>query len=178
MERAGGRTRPLVRQGAAREARPGSRFRPRVGDRPPRRPPRPPGPGTLYCPERAFGLLHPGGTGTAWGGWAGQLRADHVDLPKWGGDVWGIELTLPEETARAPVPTFRALPSHPSAERDLAFLLAEEIPVEAALSLIQGKGGRNLREVEVFDLYRGDELPEGTRLGGCAGAFSGRRIAH
>ncbi len=122
-------------------------------------PPPAPGP-TLYCPERAFGLLDP--EGTAWGV-GGRLRADHVDLPKWGGDVWGIELTLPEEASSAPVPTFRALPNHPSAERDLALLLAEEIPVEAALSLIRGKGGRDLREVEVFDLYRGDEIPEGTR---------------
>ena len=118
------------------------------------------GPGALFRPARAFGVLDP--EGTAWGA-GGAVRGDHLDLPKWGGDVWGIEITLPREPGPARVPAYRAVPIHPPADRDLALLVAEETPVKAVLSLIRAKGGRDLREVEVFDLYRGDGLPEGTR---------------
>ncbi len=116
--------------------------------------------GALFHPRRAFGVLD--SRGTAWGV-GGGLNGDHLDLPKWSGEVWGIELTLPEVPGPTPVPAFRAVASHPSVDRDLALLVPEETPVKEVLSLIRARGERDLREVEVFDLYRGDELPEGTR---------------
>ena len=124
----------------------------------------PPGPDAagLCCPEAAFALFDARGTGVPWGV-GGRILGEHVDLPKWGGDVWGIELALPGEAGPRPVPLFRALPTYPPVERDLALLLPEEIPAEAALAVIRTKGGRHLREIEVFDLYRGDELPAGSR---------------
>ena len=116
----------------------------------------------LCCPEAAFALFDAGRTGVPWGV-GGRILGRHVNLPKWGGDAWGIELALPREAGPPPVPLFRALPTHPPVERDLALLLPEEVPAEAALSVIRAKGGRHLREIEVFDLYRGEELPAGSR---------------
>lgn len=60
--------------------------------------------------------------------------------------------------------SFRPLPRHPPARRDLSFFLAREVEGATVLSAIRGApGAANLELVELFDVYEGQGLPEGKR---------------
>jgi phenylalanyl-tRNA synthetase beta chain len=55
------------------------------------------------------------------------------------------------------------LPTHPGVDRDLALLVPEEHAAGGLLERLRLQGGTSLREVRVFDLYRGEGVPEGFR---------------
>jgi len=58
---------------------------------------------------------------------------------------------------------FRPLSRYPSAIRDLAILVPRNILVEEVLNIIDAAGGEVVRDVDLFDLYEGEELPEGKK---------------
>ncbi len=102
------------------------------------------------------------GDGRVRGG-GGRLPPGAVDAPPWSGDVWALELVLPGDPGPAPVSAFEAPPAFPGVERDLALLVPRELPVERVRKVIDGAGGSHLGRVEIFDLYEGEGIPEGTR---------------
>jgi phenylalanyl-tRNA synthetase beta chain len=51
-------------------------------------------------------------------------------------------------------------PRHPSAERDLAIVVAETVPAATVADAVRSAGGPDLRSVELFDIYRGASLAE------------------
>ena len=51
----------------------------------------------------------------------------------------------------------------PSSDIDLAFVLAEATPAAAVERAIRGAGGPELIDLRLFDVYRGDRVPDGTR---------------
>jgi phenylalanyl-tRNA synthetase beta chain len=55
---------------------------------------------------------------------------------------------------------FRALPSFPAVERDLAFVLDESIAYRMMVQAIRAAGGEYLERVGVFDIYRGRQVGE------------------
>lgn len=97
------------------------------------------------------------------GGVGGRLEAGELDLPPWALDVWALEIALPGEPHLPTVPNFQPLPVHQGVDRDLALLVPGDAPVESVLALIRERGGDELRGLEVFDVYRGPELPQGVR---------------
>ena len=48
----------------------------------------------------------------------------------------------------------------PIAQRDLAFLVDEQVPVSVILELAKEKAGKNLKEINLFDVYQGKGIPE------------------
>lgn len=58
---------------------------------------------------------------------------------------------------------FRPLSRYPAAVRDLAILVPGGILVEEVLNIINVVGGRVVRDVDLFDIYEGQELPEGKK---------------
>ena len=58
---------------------------------------------------------------------------------------------------------FRSLSKYPSAVRDLAILVPSEVRVEEVLNKIEISGGPLVRDVDLFDIYEGEELPEGKK---------------
>jgi phenylalanyl-tRNA synthetase beta chain len=96
-------------------------------------------------------------------GRGGRIAAATLDLPPWSGGVWGAEISLPSEPEPAGEIRYEPLPLHPGVERDLALLLDQGLAVETALGLIRSEGGEELRDLEVFDLYEGEGIPEGKR---------------
>jgi len=96
-------------------------------------------------------------------GRAGRVRSGLVDAPPWAGAVYALEVTLPADPEPAAVPTFRPLPSFPGVERDLALLVPDGLEVGAVRRAIRDAGGEHLTRVEIFDLYEGEGIPEGTR---------------
>jgi phenylalanyl-tRNA synthetase beta chain len=125
------------------------------------------GPVTLAPVEGEEGLfardacrvLHAGGEV----GLGGRLREDLLDVPPWAGAVWGLELSLPSEVPEAPVPVHHPLPQHPAVERDLAVLVPERVAGGAVVEAVGRAAGPFLEERALFDVYRGDELPDGVR---------------
>jgi len=67
-----------------------------------------------------------------------------------------FELTLPE-------PTYTPLPKYPSVTRDLALVCEEAMTVAQLEDCITAAGGKLLRKVTLFDIYRGKGVPEGKK---------------
>jgi phenylalanyl-tRNA synthetase beta chain len=61
------------------------------------------------------------------------------------------------------VPRFRSLSKFPSVRRDIAVIVAEFVTVDRLTACAQEQGGGLLREVLVFDLYRGQGVEEGKK---------------
>ncbi len=58
---------------------------------------------------------------------------------------------------------FRPISSYPSAVRDIAVLVPRDVLVEEVLNRIEGAGGELIRDVDIFDIYEGEEMPEGKK---------------
>ena len=66
-------------------------------------------------------------------------------------------------TLRLPDATYTPLPKYPSVSRDLSLICAEEITVAQVQSVIENSAGKLLRNVRLFDIYRGTGVPEGKK---------------
>jgi phenylalanyl-tRNA synthetase beta chain len=56
--------------------------------------------------------------------------------------------------------SFRQLPTYPAADRDLAFVLDELVAYRRMLESIKSAAGEYLIKIEVFDVYRGEQVGE------------------
>jgi phenylalanyl-tRNA synthetase beta chain len=92
-------------------------------------------------------------------GWIGQLhpRLQRVlDLD----DVVAFELDL-EPLLRRALPSARPLSRYPSVRRDLAFVVAVNVPWEAVSASVKAAAGGFLRELRLFDRYAGKGVETG-----------------
>ena len=67
-----------------------------------------------------------------------------------------MELQLPEAT-------YTPLPKYPSVSRDLAVVCDESITVARVEEIIESAAGKLLRNIRLFDIYRGTGVPEGKK---------------
>jgi phenylalanyl-tRNA synthetase beta chain len=58
---------------------------------------------------------------------------------------------------------FRPISPYPAAVRDIAVLVPREVRVEEVLNKIEEGGGELIRDVDLFDIYEGEEIPEGKK---------------
>jgi phenylalanyl-tRNA synthetase beta chain len=72
-------------------------------------------------------------------------------------DLEAILAAVPERYTYTPVARF------PAALRDIAVIVKEDVSAEKIEAEIRAAGGDLLRGVRLFDLYRGDAIPPGTR---------------
>ena len=96
-----------------------------------------------------FGQLHP-------------LVAHHFDVPPGAvvAELWAAELT----SRARPAAQSRGIPRFPAVARDLAFVVDAGLAAGALLAEIRGADGKGLLEaVELFDLYRGAQVPAGKK---------------
>ena len=56
--------------------------------------------------------------------------------------------------------TYKKLPKFPAVTRDLAVLCKDEIPVGHMQETIKKYGGKILEDVQLFDIYKGKQIPE------------------
>ncbi len=126
-----------------------------------------------YQPDQQNLLLHPGRTASLWiagqrlgqfGELHPQIRAER-DLPE---SVYGFELNLEvlmdaldEEDLL--VPKFTAYSSYPACDRDLALFAPLKVTAAEITRLMRQTGGELLTKVQLFDEYRGQNVPEGQR---------------
>jgi len=91
-------------------------------------------------------------------GWAGPLEAD---APPWAAPLFGFEVRL-SMIERSPV-AYRALSVRPPVERDLALVLPPGVTAGQVSDVLRRAVGPLLERVQVFDEYRGPEIPPGHR---------------
>ncbi|MGB0544302.1 MAG: phenylalanine--tRNA ligase subunit beta [Longimicrobiales bacterium] len=96
-------------------------------------------------------------------GHAGRVAASACDVPVWAGELWAFELTLPAHPPEPEPVTVTPLPHFPASERDLALLVPDSVTAGSVTEAIQRYAGRDLEHLEIFDLYKGDGVPEGLR---------------
>lgn len=93
---------------------------------------------------------------------AGQLQpavAHQYDLRD---PVFLAELDLDQLLARRqPGRTFKPLPQFPSIRRDVAMLVPETVTHEAVLAALRQAKTPNLESIELFDVFRGSNVPAG-----------------
>ena len=74
------------------------------------------------------------------------------------------ELNLDQLIARRNAgKSFKSLPQFPSSRRDVAMLVAEAVTHEAVLQTVKQAKAANLETVELFDVFRGKNVPEGQK---------------
>ncbi|MFM6194521.1 MAG: phenylalanine--tRNA ligase subunit beta [Planktothrix sp.] len=126
-----------------------------------------------YKPESTIETLHPGRTASLWLqgkrlGIFGQLHpqlCQKQDLPN---QVYAFEfqLSILIEAMNRPsnlVRKFKPFSTFPASDRDIAFFVPVEVPVSELERCITKAAGNLLESVEVFDEYRGKNVPEGQR---------------
>jgi phenylalanyl-tRNA synthetase beta chain len=109
-------------------------------------------------PEGALEVVTPEGRTL---GWADRLPAARVDAPPWAGPVWALEVEV--TPGRPATVAYRSLPVHPAVERDLALVVDTRIATAEVGVVISETGPATLESLSVFDVYEGENLPEGTR---------------
>jgi len=74
------------------------------------------------------------------------------------------ELNLDQLLARRnPAKSFKALPQFPAIRRDLAMLVTEATTHEAVLQAVKQAKPANLESVDLFDVFRGKNIPDGQK---------------
>ena len=99
-------------------------------------------------PVGVFGQIHP-------------LVAANYDIS---GEVFCAEINFTRLLdLLAPEAVYTPLPKFPSVERDLSLICDESLTAAEVEACIRSAGGKLLRKVALFDLYRGKGIPEGKK---------------
>lgn len=95
-------------------------------------------------------------------GYLGEVHPevlDKYDIPV---RVYAAELDFEEIIDQSNLNvSYRPLPKYPSVARDIAVVVAEEITAGQVEEIIKNKGGKLVKEVKLFDIYRGSQIPDG-----------------
>ena len=79
-------------------------------------------------------------------------------------EVYCAEINFTKLMAlQLPEPTYTPLPKYPTVSRDLAVLCDEEITVAQVEDIMESAAGKLLRNIRLFDIYRGTGVPEGKK---------------
>jgi len=103
-------------------------------------------------------LLHPGKTARLAQGWIGEVHPGVAT--GWAAfelDLADLGAAMPERVLYEDVITF------PSVLQDLAFVVGEDVPAAALAAAMREAAGPALRQVVVFDEYRGEQIGVGRR---------------
>jgi phenylalanyl-tRNA synthetase beta chain len=104
-------------------------------------------------------LFHPGKTARTAAGVLGELNP-RVLTGEWGAIELDLESLFAE--SREPV-TYEDVITYPAVRQDLAFVVPEEIEAGELVDAAREAAGSELREVEIFDVYRGEQAGEGKK---------------
>ncbi len=97
-------------------------------------------------------------------GYIGQLHplvAENYDMdtPVYCAEI-NMEVLMGQQL---PEPTYKPLPKFPTVSRDLAIVCNENVTVAEAEAVIRKSAGKLLRDVALFDIYRGANIGEGKK---------------
>jgi len=113
--------------------------------------------------------LKPGAAGILWevsvgGEIVGSVSRVELDSPPWARPAFGLEINLSALEQGGPrVTRYRALPTIPSVQVDLALVAESKVTAAEIGSLIRRESGDLLESLTLFDEFRGQGIPEGSR---------------
>jgi len=115
----------------------------------------------------ASSFLHPGKAARTEAGWLGELHPALLE------GSWGaFELDLATLFAAAkPVPVYEDVITFPPVRQDLAVVVDEAVEAGALVDAAREAAGAELRDVRVFDVYRGEQVGAGKKSVALAVAF-------
>lgn len=122
-----------------------------------------------FSPERNLIYFHPGKTarilfGDKIVGYIGAIHpetADNFDCPA---DTYIAVLDVKSIINAADmVRQYKALPKYPAVERDIAVLVKEEVMARDIEAVLKKNGGNILEDIRIFDVYKGEQVPEGMK---------------
>ncbi len=137
--------------------------------------------GVLQALERVVGLsatlrggreipyLHPGRQaevmfGRQVLGWIGELHPEVVRIFDLKTDAVAMEVDLDLlDRHRKPAARYTPLPRYPAVFRDVAVVLQETVPAGQVEAAIRRTGGALVERVDLFDVYRGEPVPQGKK---------------
>jgi phenylalanyl-tRNA synthetase beta chain len=126
-------------------------------------------PKASYEAEKSNPSYHPGrcakvtiaGTDVGYIGQIHPLVAKNYGID---GEVYCAEINFTALLAlQLPEATYTPLPKYPSVSRDLAVVCDEAITVAQVEDVITSAAGKLLRNIRLFDIYRGTGVPEGKK---------------
>jgi phenylalanyl-tRNA synthetase beta chain len=104
-------------------------------------------------------LLHPGKTARTSAGILGELHPRALE-GEWG----AFELDLASLFAESHEPVnYQDVITYPAVRQDLAFTVPEEVSAGELVDAAREAAGPELREIDVFDVYRGEQLGAGEK---------------
>ncbi len=112
-------------------------------------------------PGRTAQVLVGGGTAGLVGELHPQVRAEW-DLPALPVALMELDLDVLLANWGEAMP-MTAISSQPAVYEDLAFIVDDSVPAAQVAGLIQQTGGKMLVELRLFDLYRGQPVPDGKK---------------
>ena len=62
-----------------------------------------------------------------------------------------------------PLKTYRPLPKFPAVTRDISIVCDKDIPVLKLEKLIAAAAGKHLENIELFDIYEGEQIQSGKK---------------
>ena len=104
-------------------------------------------------------LLHPGKTARTAAGLLGEVHPRQLD-GEWG--AFELDLAGLFAAARETV-TYRDVITFPAVRQDIAVVVAEDVPVGDLVAAAREAAGEELREIRVFDVYRGEQVGPGRK---------------
>jgi phenylalanyl-tRNA synthetase beta chain len=104
-------------------------------------------------------FLHPGKAARLEAGWLGELHPRLLE------GAWGaFELDLATLFAQVPERVeYEDVISFPAVRQDLAFVVDEGVLAGNLVSAAREAAGEELRDVRIFDVYRGEPIPDGKK---------------
>ncbi len=111
--------------------------------------------------------LHPGQSariyrGEVAVGWVGAVHPGHLSRFDISTSVYLFEIDV-DIALESLVPEYRSISRYPAVRRDLAVLVEERICAESLVKEAREGGGDMLREVRIFDVYRGEPIDSGLK---------------
>ncbi len=105
----------------------------------------------IYLGDKKIGIL-------------GELHPDVADNYDIGKRVYIAQLDFEEIVKETQMEVkFQALPRYPSVARDIAVVVEEAVEVGQIEEIILDHGGKLVEKIELFDIYRGDQIDEGLK---------------
>ncbi|MDF1629403.1 MAG: phenylalanine--tRNA ligase subunit beta [Alcanivoracaceae bacterium] len=93
-------------------------------------------------------------------GWLGRIHpalATKLDISQ---DIYLFELEI-AQILPASLPKFAEISDFPAVRRDLAFVLPGSVPAAQVMAAVREVCGQSLRDLRLFDVYRGQNIGEG-----------------
>jgi len=93
---------------------------------------------------------------------AEQFGIDTVELKQ---DIWlaDIDLIAVIDLSRNVHPEYKPIPRYPSVERDISFLISQDVPYSDIAGSILNTAAASIKDLQLIDEYRGKQVPAGYR---------------